>query len=125
MSKTDNWKNSERHWARTLQKYKVPAKRISRGSNYSISTYDVEVENHPEIISDSKYSQSRPFRISGLLREIKNKYCKNKNDLALLYTRNYKEHGGLISMDEVWAAKLISVYFCFATREEVENISNE
>lgn len=118
---TSRWKRAEKQISEIYVKYKIPAKRITRAGNYAISTYDVEIENHPEIKSDSKYSQAG-FKTNRLLDIVKAKYCKEKTDVPVLLTKGYKETGMKATVDAEFFAKLLSYWLGCATKEELESI---
>lgn len=117
---SNNWKNAERSLASTYQYYGIPAHRVSRGMDFSKSTYDVKIEGADWLISDSKYTKQKPFRFHGILREIEAKYCKNKGDVAILSTRNYKERGEFITIRSEFFAKLLSLWLGCKTKAELE-----
>lgn len=123
MSKeTVRWKSAEKKVAEIYTKYKIPASRITRAGNYAISTYDVEIEGHPEIKSDSKYSV-RGFKTNRMLDVVEAKYCKEKGDIPVLFTKGYKETGMKATCDAELFAKLLSYWLGLATKEELEAIT--
>jgi len=87
---TASWKNAERQWAETLRKYALNAKRITRAGNFSESTWDVSCDTLPWLKSDTKYS-IHGWKENRLLSETEYKYCKEKEDTAILITKGYKE----------------------------------
>lgn len=110
MSKeTQRWKNAEKGAAELLQKYGINAERISRGSNYAISDYDVRINGFPEIKTDSKYSAGG-FRTSRLLEIVRDKYCKEKNDIPVLFCKGYREHGFKVTIDGEFFAELLKLW---------------
>jgi len=117
-----NWKNAEHFFANVYKKFKIPAYRDTRAGNYSVSDYEVKIEGHPEIASDSKYSQARPFRHHGLVKELEYKYCKTKGSFGVLLTKNFKEHGGCITVRAEVFAMLLSYWLGYATKEELMKI---
>lgn len=122
MPKSTNWKNAEKHLRDVYLKYNVPAERILRSNDYSRSDYDVRLTdpNIPvEFTNDSKYSASKPFRHHGLLKVIAAKYCKEKNQFPVLFTKNYKEQGGVFSVPEDLWAGMVAVFFNCLSREDV------
>jgi len=88
------WKVFERALAKDLG----GKRRIERGSDYSISTDDVEIPDFPHMRVDCKYSASAPFRHHTLLKGIERKYCKHPGDIAILATKSGHQHGSVISM---------------------------
>lgn len=122
MSSSQNWKAAERKLVEIYLKYSIPAKRISRAGNYAVSTYDVEIEGHFEYKSDSKYS-IKPFAAHRLIRTIAHKYCNGDKDVAILYTKNYKDRDSYITVDAEHYAKLLSFWLGCKTKEELEAIS--
>lgn len=122
MSKESNrWKGAERQVSDIYNKYKVPATRITRAGNYAISTYDVEIEGHPEIKSDSKYS-IRGFKTNRMLDVVEAKYCKEEGDIPVLFTKGYKERGMKATCDAELFAKMLSYWLGLATKEELDGI---
>ena len=95
---------------------------MERAGNYALSDYDVEIEGHSFFKGDSKYSASNPYRHHGKIKEIESKYCKEEGDVPVLYTRNYKEHGGYISVKDEYFAMLLSYWLGFGTKEELMEI---
>ncbi len=123
MSKTTNWKNAEHYFANVYKKYKMPAFRDTRAGDYSKVDYEIKITGHPEIASDSKYSQARPFRHHGLVQEIEFKYCKDNPDaFGVLLTKNYKEHGACITVRDEIFAMLLSHWLGYGTKEELWEI---
>jgi hypothetical protein len=122
MSKTQNWKNAEYYFANLYKKFKIPAYRESRGGDWGKKDFEVKIEGHPEIVSDSKYSEARPFRHHGLVQEAKAKYCKDKSFFPVILTKNYKERGGCISIQDKLFAMLLSYWLGYGTKEELWNI---
>jgi len=119
MSKSGNWKNSERQWAVTLQEFGVEATRISRAGNYAVSTYDVSIPSAEWLKSDSKYSE-KAWKSNRLLNETEFKYCKYPGDTAVLITKSYKERGQCATVDSRFMAMLIA-YWEGGDRKELWN----
>ena len=122
MTGTGNWKGREKSFAAVYREFNIPANRKNRANDYSISDDDVEIEGFPWIRNDSKYTKAQPFKHHGKLREIEFKYCKNKGDVAILRTANYKERGGVISVRDRFFAMLLSYWLGFGTKEELWSI---
>jgi len=117
MSKeTSRWKNAERQLANILSEYGIPAERISRAGNYSESTYDVRVLGFPELKCDSKYS-IKGFLTSRLLEVVREKYCKNKGDIPIIFCKGYKERRGKIVIDVDFFAELLK---CWISQKNFE-----
>ncbi len=108
-AKSDRWKRAEKQLAEILKKHGINAERISRGSNYSVSTYDIDVKDCPELKCDSKYSLAG-FKTSTLLEIIREKYCKNPEDKPVLFCKGYKEIGGKITIDVDFFAELLKCW---------------
>lgn len=124
-SNTQNWKNAESLFAKVLQEFKIPAvRKTSRAGNFGLSDYDVEIEGHSFFKGDSKYTKAAPFKHHGLLKTIEAKYCKEPGDEAVLYTRNYKERKGVISVDDRFFAMLLSYYLGFGEKGELMEVFN-
>ena len=122
--KTQRWKAAEYQFADVFQKFKIPATRVNRGADWGKSDTDVKIEGKPQYMLDSKQTTAAPFRHHGKYREIKNKYCKSPGDIPILFTKNYKEHFGLISVDINFFAALLSVFEGYVTKEEALEILN-
>lgn len=120
-SKTQRWKNAERQVAEILKKYNIPAKRITRAGNYSESTYDVEIEGHPELKNDSKYSASG-FKTNRLLDVVRDKYCKEIKDEPVLWTKGYRETSMKMTVDGEFGALLLAYWLGKDTKENLEKI---
>jgi hypothetical protein len=120
-NKTQRWKNLERSTAKTFTKFGIPAKRISRSGNYSVSTFDVEVDGHPEFKIDSKYRQSG-FLTHRLLEEIQLKYCKSYDDIPILVTKGYKQTGSDTIVDSDYFAMLLAFWLGVADKETLWGI---
>lgn len=121
MSKSTNWKNSEKHLAEVYRRFNIPAERISRAENYCISDYDVRIvaKDLPiEVASDSKYSKV-PFRHHTLLNTIEAKYCPSIEKIPVLYTRNHGKPGGVFSVRDDFFAGLLGYFLGFIEKEEV------
>ena len=121
-SVTQNWKNAEKYFANVYMKYKIPAHRETRGANFAISDYEVKIDEHPFIKSDAKYSQAQPYRHHGKLEELESKYCKEKGDIGVLLTKNFKEHGACITVRDEVFAMLLSHWLGYGTKEELWKI---
>lgn len=123
MSLTDNWKNAEYYFRNLYLKYKIPARRDTRMGNYSVSDFEIKIDEQPHIKSDAKYSQARPYRHHGKLAEIEFKYCKDNPDaFGVLLTKNYKEHGACITVRDEIFAMLLSHWLGYGTKEELWEI---
>jgi len=112
-----NWKNAERKLAEELQKEGIPAYRVSRAGDFGKSDTDVKIEGAEFLQLDSKYTEAKPFRHHGLLRVIKDKYCKKPEDVPILFTKNYKEHSGCITVEAKFFAKLLQAYLLLQKRD--------
>lgn len=117
-----NWQNAERKLAEILREYKIPAKRVTRGGDWGKSDTDIHIEGFPEYQIDQKYTKAQNFRHHGKLKEIRAKYCKNKEDVPILATRNYKEHLCVVSVEAEFFAKLLSYWLGFADKETLNGI---
>lgn len=122
MSDSSNWKSSEKKAAETYRKFNLPAVRETRGADFSRKDYEVKIylEGNPiEVVTDSKYSKAAPFKVHGLVKEIKAKYCPQKNQIPVLYTRNYKEVGAYFTVEEKIFAGLLGYFLGTVSKEEV------
>jgi hypothetical protein len=118
-----NWKGAENQLARILREFGIPAERKqTRNFNWAVSDFDVGVDGHDNLKFDSKYSKVRPFRHHGLLYTIKQKYCKGKEDIPILFTKNYKEHFGNISVEVKFFAMLLAYWLGVADKDTLWNI---
>jgi hypothetical protein len=125
MSKTDNWKRTEHYLAKLYIKYGISATRKSRAGDYSEKNFEVHIENHPEFASDAKYSAARPFRHHGLVYECEERYCKDPKigaEFAVILTKNFKEHGGCISVRDEFFAMLLANWLETGSKEELLKI---
>jgi len=118
MAKSKAWKDLEKKWAEILCKYGLKAHRVSRAGNYSVSDYDVKVEELPFLKSDTKYSQAG-FKTNRLMHETEEKYCKEKLDFAAIVTKGYKEQGQDVCVDSEFMAMLLAFWAGVATKEEL------
>lgn len=103
------WKNLEKSISNQLNEAGIPAKRISRAANWSESTFDVEVEGHPEFKMDCKYSVAG-FKTNRLLAETREKYCKEDGDVAIVFSKGYREQGEVAHMPAEFFFKLLKSY---------------
>jgi hypothetical protein len=116
---SQTWKNNERQVAKTLNDWGIAATRkMGRMTNYSISDFDVEVEEAPWLKPDAKYS-IKGFRTNRILDETTHKYCKEKGDFAVLFCKGFKELGQKAVMDSELFAGLLSYWLGKKTKEEV------
>lgn len=106
---TQRWKNNEKQWSETLQKYGLQATRISRAGNFSESIHDVDIPELPWAKSDTKYSVNG-FKESRLRDETEFKYCKERGDTAILITKGYKERGQGANVDAEFLAMLLAYW---------------
>ena len=121
MSATGNWKNTERMWPKCLAKFGVEAERISRSGNYSESIHDCRVMGFPELKSDTKFSV-KPWRQNNMLEVVREKYCKLKTEIPLLYCRQIKDRGGKVVIDDTFAAMLLAFWLGKGTKEDLWDI---
>jgi hypothetical protein len=124
MSDTSNWKNAEKLLSKIYNKFGIPSNRVSRAANYSVSDFDVRIENAEWVKSDSKYTK-RPFRHHGLIREGEFKYCKSKGDFFVLFTKNFSEPSGMVTIRAEFFAALLSYWLGCETKEKLEGILND
>jgi hypothetical protein len=121
MSATSNWKNTERMWPKMLGKFGVEAKRISRAGNFAESIHDTIVYKFPELKCDTKFS-IKPWKQSNMLEIVRTKYCQDKNQIPLLYCRQFKDRGGKVVIDDDFAAMLIAHWLQVLPKEELWDI---
>ena len=119
MNKTGAWKFAEKGFALVLQEFNIPAIRLTRNDNYSKSCPDIEIEGADWIFGDSKYSKAQPYRHHGKIKETEARYCKKKGDTAILFSKNYKEHGGMIASRDRFFAMLLAYWLGKGTKEEL------
>lgn len=120
-AKTSRWKNNERQTAEIFNEFLIPAERINRSGNYSESTYDVSLKEHPRFKLDSKYSVSG-FKTSRMLDVVADKYCKEKEDIPILLTKGFRETGQKATVDARFLAMLLSHWLGYAQPAELEKI---
>lgn len=99
---SEAWKSLERNTAKALG-----GERIKRGGDFSESAPDVLIPGHPEFRIDCKY-RSGGFAHHSLLRECRDKYCKEKGDIALIVTKGRSERGAVVSLSLEDFAELLS-----------------
>lgn len=117
---TGNWKSAEAQLANVLQEFNIPAfRKTTRSGNWGVSDDDVGIEGADWLKNDSKYSKASPFKNHRLLSVIEEKYCKSKDDVPVLYTKNYKEHFGCITVKVKFFAMLLSYWLGHGTKEEL------
>jgi len=85
------WKALEREAARELG-----GKRILRGADFSVSSPDIFISDHPELKIDCKYRQRHAHHKT--FKEIKKKYCKEEKDIPVLITKQAREEGFLVTI---------------------------
>jgi hypothetical protein len=121
---SSRWKGLEKSWSKLLNRFKVPATRISRAANYNVSDYDVRIEGAEWLKSDTKYS-TQSFKTSRLLDIIEDKYCKEPGDQPILICKGYKEHGMKVTLKGAFAAMLLAYWLGTGTKEELMKIYNK
>ncbi len=118
---TQRWKNLEKKWEKMLCRFKVPAKRRTRGNDWAESTDDVEIIGHPTLRSDTKYSTAG-FKVNRLHAVMEEKYCPEDDYFAILLTAGYKERGMKAMVEGEFMAMLISHWLGYGTKEELMDI---
>ncbi len=121
MSDSTNWKNSEAYLRRLYESFNIPASLESKEGRFgSRSTYDVklEVPSEVEFTNDSKYSKAT-FRHHTLLEKIEKLYNKAPHQKAVLFTKNYSKHGGVISVRDFLFVGLLAYWLGAMTKEQV------
>ena len=121
MSNTQRWKNNEKQSAEIAKKYLIPAERISRAGNYSVSDYDVKLLEHPEYKLDAKYSQ-RGFLTTRMLETVREKYCKTAKDIPVLLTKGYREVSQKVTIDAEFFFALLSFWLGYASKDQIKKI---
>ena len=115
-----NWQNAESSFAQYLRDAGIPAYRDVR-HNYSKKDFEVKICGDPRWKMDSKYRKNQPFRHHGFIREIEDKYCSKNptkyrvkeidiKDTPVLFSKNYKEDHGYVSIHVKVFAKLLKSY---------------
>ena len=104
------WKDFEYRIAKWLREANIPARRMSRAGNWSQMDYEVHVDGAEFLKIDGKHTAAKPFRHHGLVNEIAFKYCKKPEDEPVLYTHNYREHGGFVTIRAEFFGKMLSAY---------------
>lgn len=117
---TQRWKSNEKIWAKILGRYGVTASRISRAGNFGLSTFDVLIEDLPELKSDTKYS-IKGWKENRLLAETADAYCE-KSDTAILLTKGYQETGQCATVNAEFLAFLIALWLETQPKEELLKI---
>lgn len=109
MPRSNSWKDLEKQIRDTLIKFNLPATRLTRGADWSESTFDVVIDAHPQYKFDGKYSQ-RGHRANTMLDLIEAKYCKAPGDVPVLCTKGYKERGFKVTVPGEHYIELLSFY---------------
>lgn len=121
MSKVSRWKSAEGQGAKIANEFLIPAERISRASNYSESIWDISLKDLPEYKVDSKYSV-QGWKTNRMLDVVAEKYCKDRQDKAVLLTKGYREVGMKAMVDARLFFMLLSFFHGYASKEELEKI---
>lgn len=116
---TARWKNNEKAVERLLVDWGIEAKRKTRGANFAVSDFDIDVLGEDWLKMDAKYSV-KGFRTNRILDETTAKYAKEKGDFALLFCKGYKENGQKVVMEDQLFAGLLAVFLKKMTPEEVK-----
>jgi hypothetical protein len=98
---SDAWKALERKVAEVLG-----GKRISRGGDFSISTYDVELPSRPELRIDCKWT-ARTMWHHTRVKEIETKYCQLEGSVPVLCTRTKHSSEINVTIPLQYFAKLL------------------
>jgi len=85
------WKAAERQTARALE-----GERVSRGDNFARSDTDVKLPD-PRFKIDVKYRRSHA--VWSMHEEVKRKYCKSPEDIAVLVLKEKRRHGLKVVID--------------------------
>lgn len=101
--RSQSWKDFERQVAKKLE-----GKRILRGDNFSESRPDIDKSEFPFLKIDCKYRQR--YLHHSIFREIKRKYCKEKEDVAVMMTKEKRRKGFLVIIEDDFFVKLLSCY---------------
>ena len=97
------WKDLERATAKALG-----GCRILRGGDFSERAPDVAIPDHPHLRIDCKY-RSGGFAHHSLLKECRDKYCKEAGDVAIIVTKGRSERGAVVSLSIEDFAKLTGI----------------
>lgn len=89
---SDAWKALEKKTAEVLGGF-----RISRADDWGRSDYDVHVPAHPELRIDCKYKKGG-FAHHTLLAEVREKYCREDGDVAVLVSKSGRKRGEVVSL---------------------------
>jgi len=115
------WKGAEKQGSNMANEFLIPAERINRSNDYSISDYDIRFLEHPRFKLDNKYSQAG-FKTSRMLDVVEAKYCKEKEDIPILLTKGYKEVGMKATVDARLLFMLLSYWLGYSDKQTLENI---
>lgn len=119
---TQNWKNCEKGLKNLYESWGMPCIWEGQvGRQQAKSTYDVRLlapNNMPEFCNDAKYSK-KTWRHHTLLKEIEDKYCKKKNQIAVLFTKEISKPRGCFTLKDIHFMGLIAYFFGVLTKEEV------
>ena len=105
-----SWKDLEKLTAKSLK-----GVRVLRGADFSKKDVDVKVPDFPNLQVDSKY-RARNWAHHSYLAEIKAKYCNDEEDIAILVTKNHRQHGAVVSLDLEAFSSLLDAIRALRTR---------
>ncbi len=111
--RSQRWKDLERATAKALG-----GNRILRGSDFSKSEPDVDIEDMPRLKVDCK--AHKRFAHHTLLQEVKEKYCKRKNDIPILVTKHEHQVGACVTISLDFFSELLEEWY-----QSLEDISGE
>lgn len=86
------WKALEKKVAELLG-----GERISRADDWGRSDYDVHVPAHPYLKVDCKYRKGG-WAHHSVLDEIREKYCKEDGDMAIMVSKSGRKRGEVVSL---------------------------
>ncbi len=112
------WKALEKKTAEALG-----GERISRADDWGRSDYDVHVPEHPYLKVDCKYRKGG-WAHHSVLDEIRDKYCKEKGDIAIMVSKSGRKRGEVVSLSLQDFAKLLQMTEALESLIRVFNLTS-
>ncbi len=98
-----SWKRLERKIAKLFG-----GERVKRMGDFSVSDTDVLLHDLKHFRIDCKFRQN--FMHHSLFNEIKGKYCKKDEDVAVMVTKEHGKYRYLVSVEAEFFAVLLDAY---------------
>ncbi len=91
------WKDLERKIVKVAEECGLKARRLGRGADFGVSTFDVELLDLPNLRIDAKYRKNG-WAHHTYVKEIQKKYCKNEWETPILVTKGGGEQGEMATL---------------------------